>query len=174
MCVCGPEATSSSQHARPPGPYTNHSSSGLTPNGLKGPKGGKRTGICCLNNLRNTHPLPCGARARSAEEQGSCTREPTKRPSPEVKVPGGGGGLLASAGRPTHPRKFSPRKKMKFIKGAGNLRPILGTHAFWPLTPPLPPRSGGFCSLSNSLLRGQQKDTSITLSNPRASGSTWS
>ena len=35
---------------------------------------------------------------------------------------------------------------MKFIKGAGNLRPILGTQTFyWPLThPPPPPGGGGF------------------------------
>ena len=43
--------------------------------------------------------------------------------------------------RPTPPpttniRKIFLRQKMKFIKGAGNLRPIFGTQTFfWPLTP---------------------------------------
>ena len=47
--------------------------------------------------------------------------------------------------RPTPPppltsENFSSGKKMNFIKGAGNLRPILGTRTFvWPLNPPPPP-----------------------------------
>ena len=60
---------------------------------------------------------------------------------------GGGEGVVWGPGqprpthRPTHIRKFFLRQKMKFIKGAGNLKPILGTETFfWPLThPPTPP-----------------------------------
>ena len=50
--------------------------------------------------------------------------------------------------RPTHPathiRKVFLGGKMKFIKGAGNLRPILGHNFFW---------GGGGFSLSNSLAK---------------------
>ena len=80
---------------------------------------------------------------------------------------GGGGRLLlkgprglfgALASRPNDPpghiRKNFPRSKMTFIKGAGILRPILGTHTFfWPLThPPThlphPTPQGSFFSLA--------------------------
>ena len=38
---------------------------------------------------------------------------------------------------PTHIRNSLLRQKMKFIKGAGVSRPVLGTQTlFWPLTPP--------------------------------------
>ena len=56
--------------------------------------------------------------------------------------PGGwGGGCLgpwpAPADPPTHTRKIFLRQKMKLIKGAGNLRPMLGTQNFFlPLTHP--------------------------------------
>ena len=76
---------------------------------------------------------------------------------------GGGGGLVwgpGQPGRPPHPphiRKIFLRRKMKFIKGAGNLRPILGTQTFfWPLTHPPPGGGGGGLSLSNSLVEGGQ------------------
>ena len=64
-------------------------------------------------------------------------------------IPGWGGGrpygALASPGRPpppppTHIRKLFLRQKMKFIKGAGNLRPNFGTQT---LTPPPPTHGGG-------------------------------
>ena len=46
----------------------------------------------------------------------------------------GGGGCGPGQPRrtdpPTHIRKIFLRQKMKFIKGAGNLRPILGTNFF--------------------------------------------
>ena len=46
---------------------------------------------------------------------------------------------------PPHIRKIFLGQKMKFLKGARNLRPILGTQKlFWPLTPPpAPPLSNG-------------------------------
>ena len=46
---------------------------------------------------------------------------------------GGLFGALPSHGRPTHPptsERIFLRQKMKFIEGAGNLRPILGTPTF--------------------------------------------
>ena len=52
---------------------------------------------------------------------------------------GEGGGLfwaVASPSRPPHPphiRKIFLQQKMKFIKGARNLRPILGTQTFFGL-----------------------------------------
>ena len=41
---------------------------------------------------------------------------------------------------PADPLPPTSCKKMRFVKGAGNLRPILGMQTFfWPLTPPSPP-----------------------------------
>ena len=67
---------------------------------------------------------------------------------PLLQDPRGEGGLLGAltSPRPTpqppHIRMGFLRQKLKFIKGAGNLRPIFGTQTvFWPLTPP--PSPGG-------------------------------
>ena len=59
--------------------------------------------------------------------------------------PGGGGGGCglprSLADPPTHDiRKSFLGRKMKFIKGAGNWRPIVGTATFCGLSPPPPPR----------------------------------
>ena len=74
---------------------------------------------------------------------------------------GGGGGVVWGPGQPSptnppppHIRKVFLRQKMKFIKGAGNLRPMLGTQTcFWPLTLPPPLQRGGgvVCSRRNGL-----------------------
>ena len=70
---------------------------------------------------------------------------------------GEGGGCLALAQpRPTDPprhiRKNFLRQKMKFIKGAGNLRPISGTQTFVLASNPTTPDWGeGGVSFSNSL-----------------------
>ena len=62
---------------------------------------------------------------------------PLTPPPPSFRVVRGPG---HSPGRPLHPatsEKFSTGKKKKVYKGAGILRPILGTQTvFWPLTPP--------------------------------------
>ena len=80
----------------------------------------------------------------------------------------GGGGCLgpwpapAPADPPTHPptqiRKMFLRKKMKLIKGAGNLRPILGTQTFLASGPLLPGKRGGGFSFSNRLVWGFQEE----------------
>ena len=91
----------------------------------------------------------CGAGGRSLERglswherQSPCCAVPAwrveGRPGYCLRtLEGGGGGGLASPGRPTHPpthiRKTFLRQKMKFIKGAGNLRPILGPQFFFGL-----------------------------------------
>ena len=69
-----------------------------------------------------------------------------------LKDPGRGGGAWPAPADPPHIRIIF-QQKMKFINGAGNLRPILGTQTFvWPLTHPHNPPPSGF-SLSNSLGR---------------------
>ena len=60
-----------------------------------------------------------------------------------AEEPGGGGGCLgpwpAPADQPPLPhQKFFLRQKMKFIKGAGNLRPISGTQTFFLASDPPP------------------------------------
>ena len=66
----------------------------------------------------------------------------TTRPLP--KDPGRGkwgcfGALASPPSPPPHIRKFSLGQKVKFIEGAGNLRPMSGTQTVsWPLT-----RGGG-------------------------------
>ena len=80
------------------------------------------------HGVRPPHPSPAVHPVSSA---GHCL----------VNPPRGGG--LPSPGRPPPPTSetFSSGKKMKFIKVAGNLRPVLGTQAFsWALTPPPSPR----------------------------------
>ena len=54
-----------------------------------------------------------------------------------LKDPRGEGPWPAPGRPPTPYQKFFLQQKMKFIEGAGNLRPIVGTQTFfWPLTPP--------------------------------------
>ena len=63
---------------------------------------------------------------------------------------GGSGPWPAPADPATHIGKIFLGQKMKFIEGAGNLRPILGAQPFfWPLTHP---RGGGSATLSNGLM----------------------
>ena len=69
-------------------------------------------------------------------------------------------GALASPNRPPPPhiKMMFLRQKMKVIKGAGNLRPILGTQTFfglWPTHPPThPPPGGGWGSPSAPMTAG--------------------
>ena len=86
---------------------------------------------------------------------------------------GGGGGALASPDPPTPPapqhQKNCPPANMKFIKGAGNLRPIVGTRTFcWASDPPPPPHAtgGGVFSSGNSVARVQ--GCGMTASLPKA------
>ena len=58
-------------------------------------------------------------------------------------LPLGRGVFGALATPPTHIRKIFLRQKMKFIKGAGNLRPISGTQNFFLASDPPPPPAGG-------------------------------
>ena len=94
-----------------------------------------------VSGLRDHRCLPVTTRGRGG---GGGDRGPGPRPAQAIAPgpPGVGGkgvfGALDSPDRPTHPHHMSKiflRHKMKFIKGAGNLRPILGTQTFfWPLT----------------------------------------
>ena len=58
---------------------------------------------------------------------------------PLLQEPPGGGGIVWSPGQPhpthppTHIRRIFLQQKMKFIKGAGNLRPVSGMQTFWGL-----------------------------------------
>ena len=92
--------------------------------------------------------------------------------------PGGRGlGVIWGPGQPrlthppTHPHQKTiliPRERMKFIKGSGDLRPILGTQTFGgPLTPP-----PGGCGLFTALELHACYVHNVSLG-PRALNSGW-
>ena len=112
--------------------------------GTAGPR--RSVAACCPAWRPVTSPGPC----IGGEHRDSRVRQPSPAAAlraqwpmgPLLSDPEGGGvlGALASPGRPTHQpthtRNNFLRQKMKFTKGDGTLRPILGTETFlWPQTP---------------------------------------
>ena len=109
--------------------------------------------LCCQHGEYARPRAPPHRSHCPERDQGSLT--PQTAPSTPasrllLKGPGVLFGALASPARPKSEKFLSG--KMKFIKGAGNLRPVLGTQTFFflPLPPP-PPMGRGVFSISNSL-----------------------
>ena len=101
----------------------------------------------CSTRPKSSTKFVVRATAGTATPAEHRVREPVRL---LLKDPGGWGGCLGPwPARPTHPptriRNTFLRQKVKFIKGAGNLRPAFGTQTFFlPLTHPThPPARGG-------------------------------
>ena len=94
--------------------------------------GGEGMGV---EKLHSCHGSPCFEQKSEQSPHGAgrgCLRYLSGH---SLVTPGGGGGYLGPWPAPAHPhqKKFSSGKKMKITKGAGNLRPILGTQTVcWP------------------------------------------
>ena len=85
-----------------------------------------------------------GTPRESVQRSLECSLPVLPLDQPQPSRGGGGAGQLRPTPSPSHIRKTFLWQQLKFIKGAGNLRPIVGTQTFcWPLTHFTPKLSNG-------------------------------